>query len=246
MDGELHRFTGKPSDLETDLSYFNARYYDSTLGRFTGSDPAKDGLNWYQYCNSNPIRYCDPSGEIVHQPDSINTMSDEEFDRYYTGLMYMVSTNYTLSEMFTELMKARNSAGFFIHFYMKTTTADHSNIETDSHYNPDKNLIVWNTRMMLRNTATNEIMSSSQALAHEIGHAWQDLLRINGRTIGDLVSTWANRQKIYSSEYRKYIFRNIMEYMNIRMVDCVIGKRWGIPTRAENEYFSGKWEAIYW
>ena len=65
VDGELHRFTGKPSDLETSLSYFNARYYDPTLGRFTSSDPAKDGLNWYQYCNGNPIVNIDQDGEAV-------------------------------------------------------------------------------------------------------------------------------------------------------------------------------------
>jgi len=63
VDGELHWFTGKPSDLETDLSYFNARYYDSTLGRFTSSDPAKDGLNCYQYCNGDPITNFDKNGK---------------------------------------------------------------------------------------------------------------------------------------------------------------------------------------
>ena len=64
VDGELHRFTGKPSDLETDLSYFNARYYDPAIGRFTSSDPARDGLNWYQYCNGNPIVFIDQNGEV--------------------------------------------------------------------------------------------------------------------------------------------------------------------------------------
>lgn len=62
VDGELHRFTGKTTDLESDLSYFNARYYDPTLGRFTSSDPAKDGLNWYQYCNGNPMAFVDNNG----------------------------------------------------------------------------------------------------------------------------------------------------------------------------------------
>ncbi len=63
VDSELHRFMGKHSDLETSLSYFNARYYDPTLGRFTSSDPAKDGLNWFEYCNGNPITHIDQNGE---------------------------------------------------------------------------------------------------------------------------------------------------------------------------------------
>ena len=65
VDGELHRFTGKPSDMETRLSYFNARYYDSTIGRFTSSDPAKDGLNWFVYCNNTPLTSIDADGKKV-------------------------------------------------------------------------------------------------------------------------------------------------------------------------------------
>ena len=33
------------------------------VGRFTSVDPAKDGLNWYAYCNNNPVAYIDPSGK---------------------------------------------------------------------------------------------------------------------------------------------------------------------------------------
>lgn len=62
VDSELHRFMGKHSDLETSLSYFNARYYDPTLGRFTSSDPAKDGLNWFVYCDGNPLILKDNDG----------------------------------------------------------------------------------------------------------------------------------------------------------------------------------------
>ncbi len=65
VDGELHRFTGKPSDLETSLSYFNARYYDPALGRFMSSDPAKEGLNWFVYCNGNPLMFIDQNGKFT-------------------------------------------------------------------------------------------------------------------------------------------------------------------------------------
>ncbi len=56
-------FTGKQQDDPTGLYYFNARYYDSNLGRFISEDPAKDGANWYSYCGNNPLKYVDPSGE---------------------------------------------------------------------------------------------------------------------------------------------------------------------------------------
>ncbi|MGE5527640.1 MAG: RHS repeat-associated core domain-containing protein, partial [Patescibacteria group bacterium] len=56
------RFTGKEID-ETGLGYFGARYYDSEVGRFTTVDPARDGLNWYEYCSSNPVNRNDPNGQ---------------------------------------------------------------------------------------------------------------------------------------------------------------------------------------
>ena len=56
------KFTGKDLDLETGLYYFNARWYDSDIGRFISEDPIKDGLNWYTYAISNPLRFVDPSG----------------------------------------------------------------------------------------------------------------------------------------------------------------------------------------
>ena len=59
---ESGRYTGKDYDEDTGLYYFNARWYDANLGRFTTEDPAKDSHNWYAYCANNPLRYVDPSG----------------------------------------------------------------------------------------------------------------------------------------------------------------------------------------
>ena len=55
---------GEYLDSETGFLYLRARYYDPTTGRFTSVDPAKDGLNWYAYCNNNPVRYVDRTGTI--------------------------------------------------------------------------------------------------------------------------------------------------------------------------------------
>lgn len=68
------RSTGKERDSETGLDYFGARYYGSTMGRFTSPDlfandthPA-DPQSWnlYAYVRNNPLRYVDPSGEKVY------------------------------------------------------------------------------------------------------------------------------------------------------------------------------------
>jgi RHS repeat-associated protein len=82
--------TQKERDIETGLDYFQARYYSSTQGRFTSPDPYKivaevqnepdpekarsmlthylmrpQLWNQYPYTINNPLKYTDPTGEIV-------------------------------------------------------------------------------------------------------------------------------------------------------------------------------------
>ena len=64
------KFTGQRLD-QTGLYFYNARYYDATIGRFISPDtmvpnPANpQSLNRYSYCLNNPLRYNDPSGNIT-------------------------------------------------------------------------------------------------------------------------------------------------------------------------------------
>ena len=52
----------------TGLYYYNARYYDPTIGRFISPDPLIPGAgnpqawNRYVYCLNNPLAYVDPLG----------------------------------------------------------------------------------------------------------------------------------------------------------------------------------------
>ena len=63
-------FTGQRLDA-TGLYYYNARYYDLEIGRFISPDtiipnPADpQSFNRYSYCLNNPLKYVDPSGNIV-------------------------------------------------------------------------------------------------------------------------------------------------------------------------------------
>ncbi|MFA4837255.1 MAG: RHS repeat-associated core domain-containing protein [Dehalococcoidia bacterium] len=60
-------FTGQRLD-DTGLYFYNARYYDATIGRFISPDSIvpntanPQSLNRYSYCLNNPLRYTDPSG----------------------------------------------------------------------------------------------------------------------------------------------------------------------------------------
>ena len=40
-----------------------ARYYEAETGRFISEDPARDGLNYYEYANNDPILNVDGTGE---------------------------------------------------------------------------------------------------------------------------------------------------------------------------------------
>ncbi|MCG8532580.1 MAG: RHS repeat-associated core domain-containing protein, partial [Desulfovibrionales bacterium] len=55
-------FAGKEYDEDLELYYFNARWYDPSTGRFISEDPVKDAVNWYVYCDNNPLIRIDPTG----------------------------------------------------------------------------------------------------------------------------------------------------------------------------------------
>lgn len=57
-----HLFTGQVFDKESKLYYYNARYYDATVGMFITPDPMMSGLNHYAYASCNPVMYSDPTG----------------------------------------------------------------------------------------------------------------------------------------------------------------------------------------
>ncbi len=85
---ESGRYTGKDYDEDTGLYYYNARWYDPSLGRFITEDPAKDGLNWYVYVRNNPLNRIDPTGlrEIVVNDQEGKPVVETEIDRYQSEL----------------------------------------------------------------------------------------------------------------------------------------------------------------
>ncbi|MGA9997904.1 MAG: RHS repeat-associated core domain-containing protein [Pyrinomonadaceae bacterium] len=70
------KFTGKERDFETNLDFFNSRYYSSNQGRFTSPDSVTgriinpQTLNLYSYVKENPLKYVDPTGHFPQEaPD---------------------------------------------------------------------------------------------------------------------------------------------------------------------------------
>jgi RHS repeat-associated protein len=64
-----YTYTGQFSyTADFGLMFYNARWYDSSLGRFAQADSiipgGVQGLDRYAYVNNSPVRYTDPSGNI--------------------------------------------------------------------------------------------------------------------------------------------------------------------------------------
>jgi RHS repeat-associated protein len=74
LSDEHYKFTGKERDAESSLDNFGKRYDASSLGRFMTTDPVvitterltnPQQLNLYAYVANNPLRFIDPTGEIL-------------------------------------------------------------------------------------------------------------------------------------------------------------------------------------
>jgi RHS repeat-associated protein len=50
-------------------SYYRARYYDPSIGRFISEDPIqfRGGINFYAYVRNNPVNLTDPFGLCDHK-----------------------------------------------------------------------------------------------------------------------------------------------------------------------------------
>jgi len=87
--------TGGTKSPSPPPSYYRARYYDQTVGRFASGDPLRFGggdNNFYSYVGQNPLNYADPSGLIpIHAygywcgPDWTGGL-EEEYNPYHAEL----------------------------------------------------------------------------------------------------------------------------------------------------------------
>jgi len=83
------KYTGQVLDDQTNLYYYNARYYDPVLCQFITPDTRvsnpfnPQNLNRYTYCLNNPIKYIDPSGHDADVYLSISKPATPESERRY-------------------------------------------------------------------------------------------------------------------------------------------------------------------
>jgi len=70
-----YTYTGQYSHTaDFGLMFYNARWYDPSLGRFAQADSivpgGVQGLDRYAYVNNNPLRYTDPTGHMCSDPEN--------------------------------------------------------------------------------------------------------------------------------------------------------------------------------
>ncbi len=69
-NAQRHTYTGKERDEATEQYYYEARYYNPFIRRFTQADTVTpnlydpQSLNRYAYVRNNPLVYTDPSGHL--------------------------------------------------------------------------------------------------------------------------------------------------------------------------------------
>jgi len=56
---------GYREDEEINLMKVGARFYDPTIGRWIQKDPILSGVNWWLYCENDPVNGVDPEGKIL-------------------------------------------------------------------------------------------------------------------------------------------------------------------------------------
>jgi RHS repeat-associated protein len=94
----LPGFQGHSYEADTGLYDLRARWYDPEVGRFLSPDPVRTpyataGLNAYVFGMNNPLRYTDPTGEIVPLIIAAAIIG-AAFYASYSGASYAFSTSW--------------------------------------------------------------------------------------------------------------------------------------------------------
>jgi RHS repeat-associated protein len=96
------RSTGKERDAESGLDYFGARYYSSTMGRFSSPDPSglyyadlsnPQSFNLYSYALNNPLKNTDPTGMYCYYGSTEYDVSDDSQYDFHSSVSECTATD---------------------------------------------------------------------------------------------------------------------------------------------------------
>jgi len=92
-------YAGKKYDSSTGKYDYGFRDYSPDMARFVSVDPIRDGANWYNYCNSDPVNFVDLWGLSAR-------------DKYMKDEVY-VFVDYTLIGGLTDSLSNKYSSSAF-------------------------------------------------------------------------------------------------------------------------------------
>jgi len=196
-------FTSYTYDVVLDKFFAQARFYDASNRRFMQEDPIKDGLNWYAYCGNSPIVFVDPSGLIIQL--SCNASEDDR--RQYERAIAYLKTSETASALIARLSKS--SEVFTVEF----VTGGRSS------YNAETNTIKWDRSSGVFLIDGESLLSPALMLAHEMGHAAQDLDGILPNRVPEELRPELEVNNL--ANYEIPIAKELGEYIRTQYLDAI-------------------------
>ena len=164
-DKQPYKYNGKELDQMHGLNLYDysARYYESTVGRFTSVDPMAEkyySISPYAYCLNNPLRFTDPTGREV----DLSGMSEEERKRYESQIATQRENSKLFNAMYSSLEASKN---VYAIKYGETTTVNEADGSVHGQFVPDGD---GGTVTFSNKDASIEGMVLSEELFHAYQH----------------------------------------------------------------------------
>ncbi len=233
----IHRFTGQIKDDETGLNFYNARYYDAELGRFTQADSVvpdpedPQALNRYSYVYNNPLKYSDPTGHIPYLPGILQGLAQ------YNQSFF---SSYFRPQIDWDAMPARPSStaeklsSIVPNYDVKGSARERINPH-------DQLLRAWEgyKTQLAKNTRYHMEMLSKPMVLDERGRPVQSqeqmeymLSILPVASVGGRMSTWIRgRSAIFSSWKKPGVIVEVSDDLLIAPVGSMNRKAMGYPVR---------------
>ena len=178
-----HSYCGKRFDADMNAFDFGYRMYDPLTARFTTEDPERDSVNWYSYCNGNPVDYTDDLGLEVRIVVDMNNMTLEAQYIIDNEVILAISTDNGVRDPWQSPVTTAVKSG---------DTRERSDTSRSQSYNKGS---IWTVPTKFPAGTWNVILDTNQTGIKNYGGFWlrtyaiQDEQLVSGKN-GDLLDSF--------------------------------------------------------